>query len=276
MRDLGTWVDVLDYPTLTPEAAVADMRSRGVRTLLLSTARFDSTDDFFDGAQLGRWLDTAHAAGLKVVGWYVPAYGDMDRDVRRTVAIDRYVSPHGQRFDAVGIDIERFGESGEVDRATFNASVVPHLRRVRARTSAVIAAIVPSPYTTDPGNNWMGFPWSGIGPNSEIVVPMTLWSKRQNPDGTAFTPEQVHDWGVDQVDRTQALTGRRVHVEGGVDDPGLETTPVNLRRVQAFVDAVADSGAIGGSHYDYAATDVGLWLALGASTDSSARGSGCG
>ena len=262
LRHLGSWVDVLDYPSLTPETAVADMKSRGVRTLLLSTARFNSNGDFFDADEMGRWLDEAHAAGLKVVGWYVPAYGDMDRDVRRTVAIDRYVSPGGQRFDAIGIDIERFGASGEVDRATFNASVVPHLRQVRAQTTAVVAAIVPSPYTTDPGNNWEGFPWSGIGPNSEVVVPMALWSKRQNADGTPFTQAQVHDWVVEQVDRTQALTGRLVHVEGGVNDPGLENTPVTPRRVQAFVDAVADSGAIGGSHYDYATTATDLWPVL--------------
>ncbi|HEX6249076.1 MAG TPA: hypothetical protein VFZ64_14485 [Nocardioidaceae bacterium] len=262
LRRLGTWVDILDYPTLSPAIAVADMKARGVRTLLLSTARFNSEERFYDEAEMAAWLDEAHAVGIRVVGWYVPAYGDMDRDVARTVAIARYVSPTGQRFDAVGVDIERFGESGEVDRDTFNTLVVPHLRQVRARTTAVIVAIVPSPYATDPGNNWEGFPWAGVGSNSEVVVPMALWSFRSNPDGSAFTAAQVHDWVVDQIDRAQALTGRRVHVEGGVDDPGTEKTPVTTARVQAFVDAVADGGAIGGSHYDYATTTAALWPIL--------------
>lgn len=261
-RQLATWVDVLDYPSLDPAAAVADMKGRGVRTLFLSTARFNSEQDFYDEVEMGRWLEQAHAAGIRVVGWYVPAYGDMDRDVRRTVAIARYRSPDGERFDAVGVDIERFGPSGEVDRDTFNARVVPHLERVRRQTAAVLGAIVPAPFTTEPGNNWAGFPWSGIGPNSEVVVPMTLWSKRLNPDGSPFTPAQVHDWVVEQVDDTEALTGRRVHVEGGVDDPGAENTPVTVRRVEAFVDAVADSGAVGGSHYDYATTREDLWPVL--------------
>lgn len=263
-RGLATWVDVLDYPSLSPETAVADMKSRGVRTLLLSTGRFDSASDLYDQAVMGQWLDRAHAVGLKVVGWYVPAYGDMARDVRRTAAIGRYVSPGGQRFDAVGVDIERYGDSGEVDLATFNASVVPHLRQVRARTGAVLAAIVPSPYTTDSGNHWEGFPWSGIGPNSEVVVPMALWSFRRNADGSAFSAAQVHDWVVEQVDRAQSLTGRPVHVEGGVDDPGTESTPVSAERVRAFVAAVHDGGAIGGSHYDYATTQVALWPILAA------------
>jgi hypothetical protein len=261
-RNLATWVDVLDYAALTPATAVADMKSRGVRTLLLSTARFNSTSDFYDEAKMGEWLDEAHASGLRVVGWYVPAYGDMARDVRRTVAISDYVSPRGQRFDAVAVDIERFGESGEVDRATFNARVVPHLRRVRERSDAVVGAIVPSPYATDPGNNWEGFPWAGIGPNSEVTVPMALWSFRRNPDGTPFSAAQVHDWVVDQIGRTRALTGGPVHVEGGVDDPGTENTPVTGARVAAFVEAVADGGAIGGSHYDYVTTLPGLWPIL--------------
>ena len=246
-RRLATWVDVFDYPALDPATSVADMQARGVRTLFLATGRFDTAPpeaDFFDEAEMAAWLDAAHAAGIRVVGWYVPAYGDMARDVRRTVAIGNYVSPTGQRFDAVGVDIERFGPSGEVDRATFNARVVPHLQQVRAGTSAVIGAIVPSPFTTDPGNNWEGFPWSGIGPNSEVVVPMALWSFRSN-----FSAAQVEAWVTDQIDRTQALTGRRVHVEGGVIGEG--STPVTAERVQAFVDATIAAGAIGGSQYDY-------------------------
>jgi hypothetical protein len=254
-RRLGTWVDVYDYATLTPSVAVADMKARGVRTLLLATARFDSAADFYDRTEMGQWLDEAHKVGIKVVGWYVPAYGDMVRDVRRTVAIGNYVSPTGQRFDAVGVDIERFGASGEVDRDTFNSLVVPHLRQVRSRTSAVIGAIVPSPYATDPGNNWEGFPWSGVGRNSEVVVPMALWSFRTN-----FTPTQVREWVVDQIDRAEALTGRKVHVEGGSGD--VTKTPINEQTVGAFVQAVADGGAIGGSHYDYATTPAWAWSIL--------------
>ncbi len=251
-RGLGTWVDVFDYAALDPATAVADMRARGVRTLYLSTARFTSTADFHDAPAAGRWLDEAHRAGLSVVGWYVPGYGDPARDVRRTVAIAEFVSPGGQRFDAVGVDIERFDEVGG---AEFARRAVAHLAEVRARTDAVIGAIVPAPFTTDPGNNWAGFPWAEVGRLSDVVVPMALWSYR-----TDFTPDQVHAWVLDQVRRTRALTGRPVAVEGGVAGEGR--TPVTADRVSRFVDAVGEGGAIGGSHYDYATTDPALWPLL--------------
>ncbi|HZG92446.1 MAG TPA: hypothetical protein VEZ42_19735 [Pseudonocardia sp.] len=251
-RGLGTWVDVFDYAALDPVAAVADMRARGVRTLYLGTARYTGTADFHDAAAAGRWLDEAHRAGLAVVGWYVPGYGDPARDVRRTIAVARFVSPGGQRFDAVGVDIERFDEVG---RAAFAERSVTHLSEVRAGTDAVIGAIVPAPFTTDPGNNWAGFPWAAVGQRSEVVVPMALWSYR-----TDFTPDQVHGWVLDQVRRTRALTGRPVSVEGGVAGEGR--TPVTADRVSRFVDAVGEGGAIGGSHYDYATTDPAFWPLL--------------
>jgi hypothetical protein len=53
-----------------------------------------------------------------------------------------------------------------------------------------------------------------------------------------------------------------VTVEGGVNDPGTENTPVTAARVERFVDTVTDGGAIGGSHYDYATTPAALWPIL--------------
>lgn len=261
-RRLGTWVDVFDYAALDPEDAVADMDARGVRTLYLSTARFTDTGDFHDRAEAGAWLDAAHAAGIRVVGWYLPAYGDMSRDIRRTVAIARFTSPGGQRFDAVGVDIERLDE---VSRTQFNTRLVEHLTKVRTRTDPMIAAIVPPPFATTPGTNWDGLPWAAIGSRSEVIVPMTLWSFRDNcpgPDVCPFSAAQVYRWVLDQVQQTRQLTDRPVSVEGGVDDPGTENTPVTRKRVARFVDAVIDGGAIGGSHYDYRTTAPRLWSVL--------------
>jgi hypothetical protein len=265
VRRLGTWVDTLDYG-LDPAASVARMRTLGVRTLYLSTARFNNPADFLDATKAGRWLDAAHAAGIKVVGWYVPAYGDMARDVRRTVAIATFVSPGGQRFDAVGVDIERFGTEGEVPLATFNTRLVDHLQQVRAASAALLVAIVPPPFATIPSAQvahprWEGFPWAAVGARSDVVVPMTFWSNR-----SAFSADQVYGWVLDQVRRTRSLAGRPVAVEGGVGSATTTLTPVTPDRMTRFVDAVRDGAALGGSHYDYASTATAdpLWSRLAA------------
>jgi len=258
-RRLATWVDVFDYATLDPAVAVPDMKARGVKVLNLSTARFNGTTDFFDSVEAGQWLDLAHQNGIKVVGWYLPAYGDMARDVRRTLAIAQFVSPGGQRFDAVGVDIERLDE---VTLAQLNTLAVSHLQQVRAQTSAMMVAIVPSPFGTDPGNRWAGFPWAGVGANSDVVIPMALWSFRLNSNGTPYSADQVYVWVLDQVQRAHSMSGRPISVEGGVDDPGTENTPITTDRVNRFVDAAIAGGALGASHYDYATTVVSLWPIL--------------
>jgi hypothetical protein len=267
IRDLGTWVDAYDYG-LNPEASVADMKARGVHTLFLATARFSSASDIQNPALAGRWLDAAHANGIKVVGWYVPGYGDLARDVRRTVAIERFVSPGGQRFDAVGVNIERFrnpgdpiGEfTGEVYKDAFLTLLVTHLQQVRAQTHGLLVAIVPTPYTTDPGNRWSGFPWASVGRYSDVTVPMVLWSFRTNPDGSPLSEAQVRAYVANEIVRTGGLTGDAVHVEGGVAGEG--TTPVTAERVRGFVNGAVDGGAKGGSHYDYATTAPALWSVL--------------
>jgi hypothetical protein len=264
VRQLATWVDTLDY-ALDPVTSVAHMQTLGVRTLYLSTARFNSAADFFDVTKAGQWLDAAHRSGIKVVGWYVPAYGDMNRDVRRTVAIATYVSPAGQRFDAVGVDIERFGSDGEVDLATFKAQLVVHLQRVRDASAALLVAIVPPPYATEPSAEiahprWEGFPWASVALRSDVVVPMALWSNRAN-----YTANQVYSWVLLQIQETRRLTSARipVAVEGGVGSSGT-ATPVTADRVNRFVDAVRDGRGLGGSHYDYQSTmnATALWPPL--------------
>jgi hypothetical protein len=93
---------------------------------------------------------------------------------------------------------------------------------------------------------------------------MTLWTFRSN-----YSVAQVSTYVRDEVDRTQALTGRRVHVEGGVlGEPASGGTPFTTDRLQAFVNASKAAGVIGGSNYDYAtfntttATNRNTWWAV--------------
>ncbi|HKA93362.1 MAG TPA: hypothetical protein VKE97_06130, partial [Acidimicrobiia bacterium] len=92
-RGLGTWVDVYEYvpalqkahrkPPVTP-SDVDKMKDHGVKTLYLQSAQDDSRTP---GATvtpklLGQFLERAHDAGLRVVGWYLPHFDDLDADLR--------------------------------------------------------------------------------------------------------------------------------------------------------------------------------------------------
>jgi hypothetical protein len=255
-RGLGAWVDTNDYSALNPAAVVDDLKAHGVRTLYLATARYDSATDVLYPGDIAAWLATAHAAGIKVVGWYVPDYSDLNRDVRRTLAISSYLSPEGQRFDAIGIDIEY--PLNVPDPGAWNQAVATHLARVRAGTTLPIAAIVLPPVLMqnwpDP-SRWATFPWAAIRADANAVAPMSYW--------TSYTPAQRCTAGVtqfcayqytrDNVLLSRQITGLPVHVIGGA---GSDAT---LTQVSDYVQAARETAASGGSFYDYQTTEAEFW-----------------
>ncbi len=251
-RDLGVWVDLYDY-SLDPHTAVAAMRSHGVKTVYLQTARWSSTADVVYPADVDDWLREAHAAGMKVVGWYLPAYSEyMETDVRRTVAIARYRSAEGHRFDALGVDIEYKGKTSSLSE--FNSGIVTHLDRVRsgAGHSFTVAAIVPSPIgmSLSP-SSWQGFPWSSIGKRAHVVLPMAYWSYRTNcATNSAHCP---YRYSIDNVNEARRLTGVPVHIIGGVGND------VTAGEVSDFVAGTRAARAYGGSLYDYRTTASSYW-----------------
>ena len=262
-RGLGAWVDLYDYESVNPEAAAADMKARRVRTLYLQTGRWnkpapDDRANFYDRALVDRWLTAAHAQGLKVVGWYLPAYDDMARDVRRTTMIANYRSATGQRFDALGIDVEFKQQMPSL--SSWNAAVADHARRVRTALGSryPIAAIVPAPLAMEiRPENWVGFPWKPLAAVSNVFMPMAYWSYRHDCDEK---PEHcAYGYTKGNVERIRALTGRPsvpVHVIGGVGDE------ISTDEVSDFVRGANRVNAYGASLYDYHTTRQEYWPLL--------------
>lgn len=250
---LGAWVDLYDYQVagaaLSPQSALDDLRSRGVRTVYLQTSRFSVGYDM--AAEAGRWVDAAHARGMSVVGWYLPGYGDMARDLRRTLAVAELVTPMGGRFDAVGVDIEAhsgWGGNNEVPRTTMNTRAVEHLSQVRSRTNAPLGAITPQPTATDnAGETWEGFPWKGVAQHSDVVVPMSYWPR-------TCRDACVRDYTQTNAHYARSWTGGLpVHIAGR-GYPSADGSQVSDSDIRAFVDGAVAAGADGGSVYDYAST----------------------
>ncbi len=262
-RGLGAWVDLYDFESVDPEAAVADMDARGVRTLYLQTARWnkpapDDRSNIHDVAAVERWLTSAHARGLKVVGWYLPAYDDMTRDVRRTMSIARYRTHDGQKFDALGIDIEYKQQMPTL--SAWNAAVATHAKRVRAALGSgyPIAAIVPAPLAMEVRpENWEGFPWESLASVSNVFMPMAYWSFRHD---CAEKPEHcAYGYTKGNVEKVRVLTGKPsvpLHVIGGVGDE------ISTDDVGDFVRAANAVNAYGGSLYDYQTTKPEYWPLL--------------
>ncbi|MEO7818650.1 MAG: hypothetical protein ABIS18_05835 [Actinomycetota bacterium] len=265
-QGLGAWVDVYDYAlrdNLDPSAAVDEMARHGVKTLFLQTGRYKEPADIVNSQKVDLFLEKAHAKGIKVVGWYLPGFGDLERDLRRSLLVLSYSTPTGHRFDGFAPDIESREEVGN-DRLRFNAGIIEYSRRLRAAVppGTVIGAIV-----VDAKNNeraparWEGFPWPEIAIHYDVVLSMAYWSVTKKD---CMTQYDVAAYMRDVIAKTEALMGSRkpVHPIGGIADciSGGETS--------AFVTALKQAGAIGGSLYDFQTTEKnpeseGIWAELG-------------
>ncbi|MFA5889953.1 MAG: Ig-like domain-containing protein [Actinomycetota bacterium] len=259
-KRLGVWIDIWDYGVnrgLDPATEIPKLRDHGVRTIFIETARSSDSSAFVRKSALPGWIERAHAAGIKIVGWYLPWYCDtMDTDVSRTVAIARYRTPNGQAFDGLGIDIE-YRRGCDYDNHLFNAGIVEHLRRVRAGAGGTypIVAITPAPLQMEVSpSSWAGFPWASIGRYSDAVAPMGYWSYRTDCD---TKPEHcAYGYSLGNTTEARRLTGLPVHLIGGVGDD------VTTSEVADFVKAATNARAYGGSLYDLRTTKSSYWTSL--------------
>lgn len=252
-RGLGAWVDLWDYADLDPGSVVAELKTHGVRTMYIQTGRFNTKA--IVAPEVGPWLTAAHAAGLDVVGWYLPSYKNMKRDVRRSVAVATY-RYQGHAFDGVGIDIEW---KNDVPNPEWNDRVVEHLDLVRAAVPKriAVAAIVPPPLQMDVAPvRWAGFPWRGIAANSDVIMLMSYWSYRDCkniPDHCAYPFTRLN------LEETRSLIGDArmpIHTIGGVGDR------ITRDEVEDFVRGAKDGRAYGASLYDVRTTAQDFWPIL--------------
>jgi hypothetical protein len=261
---LGTWIDVFDYAPAyqangaDPPLSVADledMSRHGVRTVFLQAARWDdkSPNGIVDRALVGDYLQRAHQLGMRVVGWYLPRFGDIDLDVTRAMQIQDFRSGD-ERFDGLAIDIEY--TEAVADTALRNEALVRFSRALRGRApDAPVAAVVLSPVHLEVINPtlWPSFPYAELRELYDVWMPMAYWTLRVDPYGDGYR------YVRESVDRLRAdLGGAPVVVApiGGISDEMTET------QIAEFGGALRDIGAIGGSFYDWATMAPGKQAAV--------------
>jgi hypothetical protein len=254
-RGMGTWVDLYDDPAWAhPRRAVEGMAARGVRTLYVETSNYSRSRAFVFKDGVTRFVDAAHAFGVRIVSWYLPGLRNVATDLRRARAAIRFQTPNGNAFDGFGLDIEA---SVVTDPAVRTARLLRLSNRLRAFAGDTypLGAIIPSPRridVTDP-HYWPGFPYAQLAEIDDAILPMTYYTYRESGGDAAH-------WYVSSViDLIRSDVGNEqvpIHVIGGIANAssGAET--------RGFVHAVREHGVIGASFYTYPTTDARDWHEL--------------
>jgi hypothetical protein len=253
-RGLGTWVSIYDRKAWAdPPAAVADMARHGVRTLFLQTGNSNSKGVVYNPAGQEAFIRAAHAAGMKVVAWYLPDMADLPYDLDRiTRAID-FVTTDGQSFDSFALDIESTRIHPVAAR---NAALTLLTTKIRdlVGPSYVLGGIVPSPVGIAKATGfWNDFPYGYVGSNYDVMLPMGYYTYH----GKGATAAAADVTGSMARIRAQAgAAAVPVHFIGGL---AAKTTAAE---VQSFASASLAKGCIGVSLYSWSGTNTSEWQAL--------------
>jgi hypothetical protein len=237
-RGLGAWVDIFDdQGWADPEGTVLALQQQGVKTLYLQTCNYRCKEDVHRPTTLSRWIDAAHANGIKVVAWYLPGFEDMALDERRSLAAIDFQSATGQRFDGFALDIE----AREVDPVKKrNRRMLDLSRRIRevSGTAYPLGAIT-IPWWWDWG---APFPYAGLDQIYDAFLPMVYFGYRSN--GAKGARMNV----AKNIQEVREGTGRPntfVHPIGGI------ANDLNAREVGTYVKTSERRHAIGVSLYDH-------------------------
>jgi hypothetical protein len=253
-RGLGSWVDVFDGAQWDdPEGTVQAMQALGIRTLFLETSNYRRDYALFRPDMMERFIQAAHVAGMRVVGWYLPGFANLRRDYRRSRAAINFRTANGEAFDSFGLDIE----SREVKDVTErNDRVLRLSRRIRdlAGSSYPLGAIIPAPRDLELfPNSWPGFPYFELGEIYDVFVPMGYFTNRTD------SATGAHQYTRRNIEIIREETGRPsvpIHVAGGI------ASSADGPEVEAFVRAVREHGVLGASLYDYATSSAEDWTPL--------------
>jgi hypothetical protein len=262
-RGLGAWVDVFDYvpafiertgPPAVNVDTIDDLALLGSDTVYLQAAIDDPRSDglMVDRELVGSLLRRAHGHGMAVVAWYYPQLVEPARDRHRVKALIDF-RWHGERFDAIALDIESRQVPDVVER---NRRLVALARQARkeARNRAIGAIVYPAVQmeVVNPAL-WPDFPYRKLARHLDVWLPMAYWTYRSDPyrDAFVYTEESIRRLRTNLGDEEAA-----VHPIGGL---GALSTPEDYADL---VRAARRVEALGWSVYDADSTATTAWSLL--------------
>ena len=252
---LGTWLDIYATASWThPQQEVAAMARDGARTLYLQTGNYEQRVDLVRRRALGRFIDAAHAAGMRVVAWYLPSFLYPQQEMRRALAAIRFRSARGERFDSFALDIE----------ASLVRSVplrTKRLLRLSARLRAAVGrryalgAIIPSPVgIRRHPTYWPRFPYRQLARYYDVFLPMAYAT-----DAGVRGIRATRAYNAADIAIIRRRTGKPhvpIHLVGGI------AGSMGTREITGFMQAVGDCAPLGYSLYAFSITRQATWRAL--------------
>jgi hypothetical protein len=242
----GMWVWKFDQTEGgDPGAIVARAVRAGLRQLWVRVG--SSYNGFYAAADLEALIGSAHAAGLKVIGWGFPYLYDPLRDARWTAEALGWRGPNGEQLDGFSADIEKSTEGVALSRRR----IAVYLGAVRrAAGDRLVVATVYRP--TD--LNWTtgAYPYRTIARYVDAFAPMVYWG--------CTDPREA---AVQALKRLATL--RPVHLIGQAYNMGPEGgRPVSPspREISSFLSVGHRRGALGASFWDWQEMTAGEWRAL--------------
>lgn len=248
-RGLGAWVDIFDDAGWDdPEGTVAAMAAHGVRTLYLETCNFSCSKALFRPFKMGRFIDAAHGAGMKIVAWYLPGFEKPKQDYRRSKKAIEFESKTGGRFDSFALDIEAKHVNPPSLRNT-------RLLNLSADLRALVGPSYPLGAITPPWFYIWGtpFPYADLAEHYDVFLPMSYSTVHVSG------PKATHDDVVKDIKAIRSGTGVRntpIHLIGGIADD------LNAKETRAVVRAAREYGVLGASLYDYFTSTSEDWKHL--------------
>jgi hypothetical protein len=252
---LGTWLDI--YATAAwahPEAEVAAMARVGVRTLYLQTGNYEQHVDLVRRGALGRFVDAAHAAGLRVVAWYLPSFASPAQDARRALAAIRFRSARGGRFDGFALDIEASLVKPVSLRSRRLLQLSARLRAAAGR-GYPLGAIIPSPVgIRRHPHYWPGFPYRSLARFYPVFLPMAYATDAGVRGSKATRAYDAADIAIIRSRTGNPRVG--IHLIGGL------AGTMGASESAGFMRAVTDCAPLGYSLYEFPITTRTNWQAL--------------
>jgi hypothetical protein len=258
-RGLGTWVDVYsENDVFGPQAfgnaatTVREMAAHGVRTLFLEAGSYRHPAVAFPAATAAL-IRAAHAAGIRVIGWYLPLFRSVQHDFGEAMRTIRFRTRDDQGFDGFALDIE----ADLVPPAQRIANVLRLSREIRSAVGPTYAlgAIIPSPRgLIRVPSYWPGFPYDRLPRYYDVVLPMSYFTFHYH--GATATRRYIRD-NVEIIRRQTGRPNIPIHVIGGI------AGDMSPAEAQAFVRAARSEHVFGASLYEFPGTSSAEWRILG-------------